>query len=237
MGEHEELVGQVPLLARLAPEDLRALAARGRTRRYEPGAVIFTEGDAGDSLHIVMEGKVRVAIGSEAGEEAVLAVLGPGECLGEMSLLDGRPRSATATAPEGARTLIVPRAAFAAWLTEHPRAALALLETLSGRVRQSNARMGDLAFLGLAQRLAKRLLELTGDTHGSPGSGPHAPEKLRVTQAELAAMLGVSRESVNKQLSVFARRGLVTLGRGSVTLADATGLREVVESGGRPSGA
>jgi CRP-like cAMP-binding protein len=219
---HRELIRDVPLLTRLAEEDLRALAAHGKVQRHPAGAVIFQEGDPGDSLHIVIEGDVRIAVLSGSGEEATVAMLGPGEFVGDLALLDGRPRSATAIASRPTKTLVVTRDDFTRWLGQRPRAALVLLEALSLRVRRTDEALADLAFLGLPQRLAKRLLILAGGRSGGDVSGV----RLRVTQSELGSMLGVSRESVNKQLNRFARQGWIALGRGSVTLNDIEALHD-----------
>jgi CRP-like cAMP-binding protein len=220
MGQYE-MIREVPLLARLGEEDLRALAARGRVHEYAAGAVIFREGGPGDSLHVVIEGDVRIGVLAATGEEVTVALLGPGEFVGDLALLDGRPRSASAVAQRPAKTLVVTRDNFRGWLGERPGAALALLETLSLRVRRADEALADLAFLELPQRLAKRLLLLASDQ----AQGGLAGARLRITQSELGSMLGVSRESVNKQLNRFARQGWITLGRGSVTLRDVGALR------------
>ena len=222
MSHHQDLIRDIPLRARLREPDLRALASRGRARSFRAGAVIFREGEPGDSLHIVIEGSVRINVLSATGEEATVALLGPGECVGDLALLDGRPRSGSAVAAGPTKTLVVKREDFRRWLSERPRASLALLETLSLRVRHTDEALADLAFLSLNHRLPKRLLSLAvQETSGAI----RPPLRLRVTQAELASMLGVSRESVNKQLNAYARDGLLTTGRGSVTLLDIEGLR------------
>lgn len=218
MGGNEDLIRDVPLLARLPPEELRAIASRGRVRSYAAGATIFREGGPGDALYIVVEGAVRISVLSPKGQEVTVALLGPGEFVGDLALLDGRPRSASAIAVQATRTLVVTRDDFRRWLAERPAAALALLETLSVRVRRTDEALADLAFLDLSHRLAKRLLALAAGENS----------RLKITQAELASMLGVSRESVNKQLNEFAREGWISLGRGSVTLLDAAGLRSVL---------
>jgi len=221
--QSEGLFRDIPLLARLAGADLRALASHGRVRRYPAEAVIFQEGDRGDSLHIVMEGSVRVSVLSSKGEEATVALLGPGEFVGDLALLDGRPRSASAVAAEPTRTLVVTRDDFRRWLAERPKAALVLLEALSLRVRRTDEVLADLTFLDLPRRLAKRLVALAADRPADGKGGV----KLRITQAGLASMLGVSRESVNKQLKDFERRRWVSLGRGSVTVLDDAALRSL----------
>lgn len=219
MARHEQLIRDLPLLARLADDDLSALASRGRVHTYPPGAIIFREGDPGDSLHIVISGRVRIAVLSPSGEEATLALLGPGESCGELSLLDGKPRSASAIASQATKTLVVKRDGFLQWLSGRPGAARALLETLSLRMRRTDEALADLAFMDLTQRLGKRLLDLAAP---NPSGA-----RLRITQSELAAMLGASRESVNKQLNAFAREGWVVLGRGSVTLKDPAALQDL----------
>jgi CRP-like cAMP-binding protein len=216
MADDHGSLRDVPLLARLPEADLKALASRGRVRSYRAGAVLFREGDPGDALYVVVDGSVRVAVLSAAGEEATVALLGPGEFVGDLALLDGRPRSASAIAHRATKTLVVTREHFRRWLSERPKASFALLEALSMRVRRTDEALADLSFLGLPQRLAKRLLALTSES-----------ERLRITQAELASMLGVSRESVNKQLNQFAREGWIALGRGSVTVLNREALAGV----------
>ncbi len=222
---HEGLIRDVPLLARLPEEELKALASKGHVHDYRSGTAIFHEGDPGNALHIVIEGGVRIVVASRKGEEATIALLGPGECVGDLALLDGRPRSASAIASGRTKTLVVRRDDFTKWLAERPKAAFALLETLSLRVRRTDEALADFAFLDLPQRLAKRLLSLAASANDGQQL---AGSKLRITQAELASMLGVSRESVNKQLNQFARDGWITLSRGQVTLVDPEALRTFV---------
>jgi CRP-like cAMP-binding protein len=219
---HEKLIRNVPLLARLASEDVRTLAQRGRVRNYASGAVLFHEGEPGDSLHVVVEGRIRVVVVSPTGEEATVAYVGPGDCFGEFSVFDGRPRSATGLAAEKTKTFVVTRDSFVEWLTERPQAALALLETLSLRLRRADENLADLAFLDLPHRLAKQLLTLSAEQGERSTSGE---PRLRVTQGELASMLAVSRESVNKQLNYFQREGWIALGRGWVRVLNSHALQ------------
>lgn len=215
-----ENFGSIPLLTRLPLDDVRALASGGRTRTYSPGTVIFREGGPGDSLHVVVEGSVRITRTSREGDEATIAILHAGECFGEMALLDGGPRSANAIAAEPVKTFVVTREQFRTWLLTRPAAAVALLETLSLRLRRADDSLVDRFFLDIGQRLAKVLLERVA-------AQPEDP-RLRVTQAELASTLGVTRESVNKQLAVFAREGWVKTGRGSVTVLQPEALAAMV---------
>ncbi|MBK9341952.1 MAG: Crp/Fnr family transcriptional regulator [Dehalococcoidia bacterium] len=219
---NDAYIRDLPLLARLPMSDLKALASRGRVRRFTSGATIFHEGDPGDAIYVVVEGRIRMSRLSGSGSEATLALIGPGDCTGELALFDGRPRSATATAMQATRTFVVSRDDFVNWVRDRPGAALALLETLSLRIRRTNDIVTDLVFLDLAHRLAKHLLTLAAAHADGPSS---RRPRLQVTQAELASMLGVSRESVNKQLNQFARDGWITLSRGAVIIDDAGALR------------
>lgn len=212
---NEELIRDVPLLARLPQEELKALASKGHAHTYTNGTAIFHEGDPGNALHIVIEGGVRIVVASRKGEEATVALLGPGECVGDLALLDGKPRSASAIASGPTKTLVVRRDDFLDWLSNRPRAAQALLETLALRVRRTDEALADFAFLDMPQRLAKRLLDLATSQQTD---GALKGAKIRITQAELASMLGVSRESVNKQLNQFSRNGWIGLKRGLVTI-------------------
>lgn len=224
----EKLIRDVPLLARLAADDMRALASKGRMRSFSSGTTIFSEGEKGDSLHVVVDGRVRITVTSGSGDEATVATIGPGDCFGEFSLLDGRPRSASAIASSATRTFMVTREAFVEWVSERPGAALAILETLSLRLRRTDEALADLAFLDLAHRLAKQLIALASihTPDGPPSLDP--PIRIQVTQGELASMLGVSRESVNKQLNTFAREGWLTLSRGAVIIQQPEALRTYV---------
>ena len=219
---NDAYIRDLPLLARLPDDDLKALASRGRVRRFNAGTTIFHEGDPGDAIYVVVDGRIRMTRLSGSGTEATLALIGPGDCTGELSLFDGRPRSATGTTMVATRAFVVSRDDFINWVKERPGASLALLETLSLRLRRTNEIVTDLVFLDLPHRLAKHLLSLAA-SH-SDGANSRRP-RLQVTQAELASMLGVSRESVNKQLNLFARDGWITITRGAVIIDDSEALR------------
>ena len=221
----EQVVRDLPLLARLPRDDRQALATRARLRSYPSGTTIFREGEPGDSMHVIVEGRVSVSVSNGAGGEATIASVGPGDCVGELSLLDGRPRSAAAIAATATKTMVVTRESFVEWLAERPPAALALLETLSLRLRRTNEAMSDLIFLDLPHRLAKQIIALADLQQRLREGQASNGVRIAVTQGELAAMLGVSRESVNKQLNVFQRDGFIALARGAVILTDEAGLR------------
>jgi len=185
---------------------------------------IFREGEPGDAMYVVVEGHVKIMLSSGGGEETTVAVLGPGQCFGDQSLLDGGPRSASAVTADPTKTLMVTREIVADWLAERPAAALAIMETLSLRLRRMNEQLVDRNSRTLTQRLAKQILSLSA-MYDADEIGAASPGRVKVTQAELASMLGVSRETVNKQVNLLQRSGLISLGRGSITIKDAAALQ------------
>ena len=144
-----EVLARSPLLANLPPESLNALASAARRRTYRRGEVIFHQGDPGDSLHFLTEGRVKVVLDAETGEEAVIAILGPGDCFGELALIDGEPRSATVETLEAVQTLSLSRNDFMAFIRANPQAAERMLVALAGMVRRADESMADLVFLDL----------------------------------------------------------------------------------------
>lgn len=218
----ERYVRELPFLGRLPDEDLQALARLGRYMTYADGEVVVSEGEDDSSLHLITSGQVRICVLSPSGDEATLAHLGPGRPVGELSLFDGKPRSASAIAEGPTKTFMVTRDAFIPWLRERPQAAVALLETLSIRVRKTDEALADVYFFELRDRLAKALIQRIEDMELPNAKGP---VRIRMIQAEMATTLGVSREAVNKQLKRFEREGLLKTGRGSVTVHDVEALR------------
>jgi CRP-like cAMP-binding protein len=195
MHPHEEIIRAAPLLTRLQDEDLKALISRGRIVDLARGQRIFEQGDPGDALYVVIEGSVQIAALSPDGRELTIAILGPGECFGDLALLDGRPRSAGARAGQQTRAFVVSRQAFVAWVEARPSASRAMLQTLSLRLRQKDDQLADLALSDVSHRLAKRLCSLS-ITHSRTGRRP-SESRIAITQSELAAALGVSRQAVN----------------------------------------
>jgi len=220
--DRASIMRSVPLLANVAPSDVQALAELSRAHEYAAGETIFRECDPGDGFHTIVRGAVRIFVVSREGKEATLATIGRGDSIGELALLDGRERSANAIATEATTTLRVGREDFRGWLTDRPTAAVAMLETLSLRLRRSNDAVTDLSFLELPQRIAKRLLRLHLET--APDAG--GERRIRITQSALASMVGSSREGVNKHLKLFEQAGWVGLGRGAVRVLDVGALRD-----------
>src|SRR4051812_38554678 len=165
-----EVLARSPLLANLPPDSLAHLGSASRRRSYRRGEVIFHQGDPGDALHFLTHGRVKVVLDAETGEEAVIAILGPGDCFGELALIDGEPRSATVMTLEPVQTVSLFRSDFMTFIRGNVQVAERLMVALAGTIRRADESMADLVFLDLEGRLAKKLLELA-DAHGHDING------------------------------------------------------------------
>ena len=214
----KDVLRQSPLFGALDDEAaaaLRVSMSQGRMRR---GDVLFREGDAGNKLYVVTEGKVKLGRSSSDGRENLLAILGPGQMFGELSLFDPGPRSATVTAVTDTTFSSLSHEDLLRWLEGRPGVARALLAQLAGRLRQANDVVADLVFSDVPGRVAKALLRLADRFGRSADDGVHVSHDL--TQEELAQLVGASRETVNKALADFASRGWVRLEPRSVVILD-----------------
>jgi CRP-like cAMP-binding protein len=214
-----------PLFRGLAPAVLERIAALATQRGYRRGEVLFRSGDAGDALLGVVSGRIRISTGSASGREIFLNIMEPGDTFGEIALLDGGPRTATATAIEAAELVSLRRGPLFELLEREPRTALELLRLCGERLRWTSGLLEDSVFLDAPARLAKRLLSL-GELHGEKSAAGY---RIRISQEELASFLGVSRQAVNEQLQEWKGRGWVALGRGSVTVQDAAALKAEID--------
>jgi CRP-like cAMP-binding protein len=220
-------LAQVPLFAGLGPEELERLSADLRRRRYPKGAVIFWRGDPGATLYIVESGWIKIVVTGPEGQEAALGVLGPGKFFGDLALLDGRPRTADAVAVEDCRLWLLERDALVRAIEASPRLALALLAALASRVRYDVELLQDAAFLDVPGRLARLLLRLATASAQSTGAtltiAPH------LTQADLAALIGATRESVNKWLQFYEQQGTIRRQGVRITVLRPEELRKRIE--------
>ena len=213
-----DVLRQGPLFNALDDEAANALRASMTESRLRRGETLFHEGDSGDKLYIVTGGKVKLGRSSSDGRENLLAILGPGQMFGELSVFDPGPRSSTATAVTACLIRTLEHEELMGWLTGRPEVALGLLAQLAGRLRRANDVLADLVFSDVPGRVAKQLLELASRFGDRREDGIHVHHDL--TQEELAQLVGASRETVNKALADFAARGWIRLEPRSVTILD-----------------
>jgi CRP-like cAMP-binding protein len=218
---------RVSLFAGLGDEDLVALAATLRRRRYPRGATICLAGDPGEQFYLVERGRVRIGLTAPDGREVVLNMLGPGDTFGDLALLDGEPRSADATAQEDCLLLVLSRDAFLRHLETHPRAAISLLAEMSRRLRRNARIIQGASFHDVPARLAATLLQLAREEGEVRADGTTT---VRATQVELAGRIAATRESVNKWLGSYERRGFLRRQRGVIAILDPDGLRREVDA-------
>jgi CRP-like cAMP-binding protein len=212
-----EALGHCRLFAGMGQESLHAIARNLRARRFRRGEVLFHEGDPGDALFVVTSGAVKVVVPSEEGEEAILVTLRRGDFLGELALLDGAPRSASAIALEPTEALTLPREQFRDLVASEPAIRDALLAALSGELRRLTTHVAELHFLDLTGRLAARLARLA-EEHGERLADGAVRLDAPLTQSDLAAMIGATRQSVNKLLGEFEAEGLLKIERDSIVV-------------------
>jgi CRP/FNR family transcriptional regulator/CRP/FNR family cyclic AMP-dependent transcriptional regulator len=219
---------RVPLFASLSPSQLAELARVARRFNYARDETIFFQEDDGDTFYVILSGQVKVSVTSPEGQEAILVMLDAGEGFGEFALLDDQPRSATIEATQPTEVLSLRKDDFRRLLRQMPDIAIALLKVLTKRLRDTDQLVQDAAFLDVGDRLAKKLLSLM-ETHGR--TVPQGIELgLKLTQQDLASMIGATRESVNKQLGAFRDRGIVAVDRQRIIILRPETLRARVDA-------
>ncbi len=207
---------QVTLFTNLGDEALRELSSVAKRRTFRAGEVIFHRDDPGQVLYAIKEGKVKICLISPDGQEISLVVFGKGDCFGEMALLDGLPRSADAIAVEKVECYTLQRSDFHNAIMKNPTIAIQVLEVVSRRLRSTNDQVEDLIFLDVYGRVAKKLIELS-EAHGTKVEDGIRIE-VRLTQQELASMVGASRESVNKVVGYFTDKKYISSDKHRITL-------------------
>jgi len=202
-----------PLFSDLPPPVIEHLGSYMKTHRVQRGAALFAKGDAGTGLLGLLSGTVKVSVASSEGKDVVLNVFHEGDVFGEIALLDGQPRTADATAMTDCELIVIERRDFVPFLRDNPDVMLKFIEILCARLRRTSEQVQDVTFLSLPTRLAKTLVQLSQEADGA------APKRrLVLTQRELSQMIGRSRESTNKQLRSWAKRGWIKLERGGLTI-------------------
>jgi CRP-like cAMP-binding protein len=222
-----EFFARSPLLARIEDGDLRALVRRAEQRAFAPGQLLFQRGDAGDGVFCIVSGHVKVYLEGQDGGEVIVATRTTGDVIGELSLLDHHRRSASAAAVDSVKVARISTANFEEWLMEHPAAAIALLHELAQRVRETTDQVAEIAILSIDTRIARRLWMHFAEA--SPDATPRVGMKVRVNQAQLASVVGITRESVNKHLRRLKESRVIAIESGKVELLDAGALRELTQ--------
>jgi CRP/FNR family transcriptional regulator, cyclic AMP receptor protein len=218
---HRQLLRSSPFFSRLGDSEADAILAQATVARYAEGALIFAKGDPGNSMMAVLRGRVMISSPSVDGRQVVLTTFREGDVFGEIALLDGKERTADATAAADCELLVVARRSLLGLLERQPELAHQLLIVLCERIRRTNEQVEDFAFLHLETRIAKALLRLAQE------EGQRAPAShlgLKISQRALGEIVGSSRESVNKHLQDWKRLGIIELEKGSILIRDVEAL-------------
>lgn len=222
----ESIVARIPLFAGMQPADIARVAARMRRKSFRQGDIIFHKGDHGTTLYLVEQGQVKIFTPSHEGREVVLSIFGKGDFFGEMALFDDKPRSASAEATSPASVLTLQREDFRQAMVQHPAMSIAVMGALVDRVRRADEMVEDAVFLDLPSRLAKKLLDLA-EGHGV--ATPLGYEiRLRLTQQDLADMVGATRARVNEAITRFKERGIISMNRHRLIIADPEELHRLI---------
>jgi CRP/FNR family transcriptional regulator len=224
MATVDDVLAETPLFEALSEEDAHALRSGIIDVHLDRGERLFSEGDTGDKLYIILNGKIKLTKAAPDGRENLLSVHGQGEMFGELSLFDPIPRTSSATAVTSARLAGIAHDDMRTWLSTRPEVAMHLLQALAQRLRRINDVKADLVFTDVPGRVAKALLDLADRFGVATPDGVQVNHDL--TQEELAQLVGASRETVNKALADFAARGWIQLAAKSVLVTDTDRLRK-----------
>jgi CRP-like cAMP-binding protein len=215
------------LFENLTAAELDKVLALAHLKRYRPRQVVWRKGDPGNGMMAVLSGHVKLGALAATGKELAFGIIKPGEVFGEIALLDGRERSVDATAIDDCEILHIDRRDFMPFLAHHPEIAARLMTALCARLRRTSQQFED-SFLGLSQRLAKSLLQLAARYGRRQPRGVLID--LRLSQRELGALIGMSRESINKQLGLWRRAGLINVEKRMITIRDLDRFRRMASS-------
>ena len=218
MPQEDEVVRRAPLFTALDDAQAASLRASMDSVKIAKGGILFKEGDEGEHVYVIVDGKLKLGTSSGDGRENLLSILGPGEMFGELSLFDPGPRTSTATAVTDAKLLSLSHEKLIPWLKGNPEVSLHLLARLAQRLRRTNEAVGDLVFSDVPGRVAKALMDLGARFGKETDEGLYVHHDL--TQEELAQLVGASRETVNKALADFAGRGWLKLDGRAVLITD-----------------
>ena len=228
IADRRALFAQHFLLAKLDEDALDTLLAVASERRFTNGQVIFQKGDPGTSMMAVLSGRVRISAYSEDGREIILNMVDPGQLFGEIALLDGKERSADATAMGKTELLILDRRDFLPFLEKNPKSAVQLIEVLCDRLRRTSEMVESIAFLDFGARLARLLVQMS--EHYGKETEQGLLIDIRISQADLGNLIASTRESVNRQLSAWTQEGVIAVDQGKITLIDRDALDLMAQS-------
>lgn len=229
MLEHLDLLRGIPLFADLPEAQLSEIARLGETRRFPPKEQVVRQGQPGGDLYVIIDGHAKVVTSDTDGRDTALNIMGPGEVFGEVSLLDGAPRSATIIPLEPCSMLVIQRGVFMRFLERNPSISIKLLAVLAGRLRRLTERAEDIAFLRVAARLAKRIVQLADD-YGEPVEDGSVRVVFRLSQQEIGDLVGATRESANKHIRGWESKGLVSQEAGHLVIHRLDMLRQLGRS-------
>jgi CRP/FNR family transcriptional regulator, cyclic AMP receptor protein len=213
-----EILKQIPLFESMLDSERKQLATLLHRRSLQKGEILFHKGDQGSAFFIIIKGLIKIGVSNKIGDEVTLAHLRNGDFLGEMALLDEQPRSASATALEDSLLYVLNRNDFFPFLFQNENAVRSILRALSIRLRRTDDLFTEISFLTVPARLAKRLLELAEPLQNQ--SEEIKAYRVRISQRELASMLGVTRESINKELKILKDKDLVETSRNNIIIRD-----------------
>src|SRR5574340_1121142 len=214
---------RIPFFASLSDNDHQDLARLLRRKSVGRGEVLFRQGDEGTALYIILQGRIKISV-SRRTDKVTLAILGKGEFLGEMALLDGMPRSADATAVEDSHLYALNRNDFLSFITSNEKAVRAILFSLSLRLRKTDKLLAEMCFLNLSARLASKLVEMAELQNNNQKELPEY--YLKISQQELGDILGVSRESINKELKILRDKQIASTSRSCICIRDLASLKK-----------
>ena len=224
----QHLLADIPLFEGLSEAELAIVAQRVRQRRYKEGDTIFHRNDPGVALYVIVHGKVKIHNETPDGADCIICILSEGEFFGDLAVIDGSERSADASTVEPTELLMLTKDDLHDILSRYPRISLHLLSTLAGRLRRTTDAYLAYSTLDVNGRLAMQLLRLA-EQHGSMTSSGERIN-LRLTQTDLGALVGASRESVNKVMGFFRRQGYITLDdKNQITVANRKALSRLCE--------
>jgi CRP/FNR family transcriptional regulator, cyclic AMP receptor protein len=215
------------LLRDLPEDELDKLGTLAKVRTFDAGQTIFMKGDKARGMMVVLEGGVRIGASSPEGKEVVLNTIHPGEVFGEIALIDGVERTADAVTMEPTELLILDRKDFLPYLESQPKVCVRLLQLMCKRIRTTSEQLEDFSFLDLRRQIAKRLCFLAETDYAEPdGQGGIV---IKITQHDLGAMMGTTREAVNKQLRLMIDEGLIEQQRGAIILHNPDNLNSILD--------